>query len=291
MEKVTILALPDSDNPQLRVKHPGAKDYITPGTAEDGKLITGLDENALAINNIEDKALRTKRKAEIKKLREELEGLLGRELDLNSDFWSEFYLVLEDGNELYPDTNPMHRLIMVFLVANKKVAPSLEDIYVEESEFSKCLFYFHREKEEQSKAATKQRAIDKVVGKLNVIADENTKRLIGIYSYLFGYNPGGEVSPDAAYLKIKELLQIKDSEQLKLNLERVTEAIDITPEKLNTKIILDKAIKKRVISSKGNVYRRGDALLGDNYEEALEYLMSPENSAELVSLKKEVDKL
>ena len=289
MEKVIIKALPNPANPQLALKYVGAKDYIQPGVGTDGKLITGLDENALHIIRIEDKREREKVQAAIKKEREELERLIGRDLNINSDFWDEFFVVIEDGLILDP-TVPLHRLIEKFLIANHKVAPN-EEATEEDEDFGNCLFFFYREYEEVGKTAKKSQKKDKAVAKLFTINESNPDRLIKIYSYLFGYDAKNEVAPDQAYVKIKEMLDVTEKNALTQNIEKVLAALELKPEELNTKLTLDKAIKKRIVTSKGNIYRRGDIILGNNYDEALEYLMSPENSAELVSLKKEVDKL
>lgn len=289
MEKVTIKAIPNPENPQLALKYVGAKDYITPGTGPDGKLITGLDENALDIIRMEDATEKKKVQAAIKKEREELERLLGRDLDTASDFWDDFYFVIEDGVILDP-TNPMHRLIEKFLIANKKVAPDQEATEDAEGEFQNCLFFFHREEAELDKAAKNSLKKDKAVAKLFTLSENHPDRLVKVYSYLFGYDAKIEVSPSQAYIKIKEMLEVTDKLVLAQNIEKVTAALDLKPEELNTKLVLDKAIKKRIVTTKGNIYRRGDIILGNDYDEALEYLMSPENSAELVSLKKEVDK-
>lgn len=289
MEKVIIKAVPNPENPQLALKYVGAKDYIQLGVGPDGKLITGLDENALIVIRIEDEKERKKVQATIKKKREDLERLLGRELDVNSAFWDDFYIVVEDGVILDP-TNPMHQLFETVLIANHKVAPDQEAID-ENEDFANCLFFFYRETEEVSKTAKNSQKKDKAVAKLFNISENNPERLIKIYSYLFGYDAKNEVSPSQAYVKIKELLDVTEKNALTQNIEKVIAALDLKPEELNTKLTLDKAIKKRIVTSKGNIYRRGDIILGNNYDEALEYLMSPENSAELVSLKKEVDKL
>lgn len=289
MEKVIIKAVPNPDNPQVTIKYVGAKDYVPAGEGPDGKIITGLDENSMEVRSIEDTKEREAKQKAIKKEREELERLLNRELDVSSDFWKDFYITVEDGIVLDP-TNPMHRLYEIFLVANKKVAPSEEAIEEDES-FANCLFYFFREKEEVSKTAKKSQKRDKVIAKLFTINENNPDRLIKIYSYLFGYDAKNEVSPDTAYVKIKEMLDVPDKMTLTQNIDKVLAAVSLKPEELNTKLTLDKAIKKKIVTGRGNIYRRGDIILGNNYDEALEYLMSPENSAELVSLKKEVDKL
>ena len=289
MEKVIIKAVPNPENPQLALKYVGAKDYITPGTGPDGKIITGLDENALDIIRMEDAGEKKKLQASIKKEREELERLLGRELDVTSDFWDEFFFIVEDGVTLDP-TNPMHRVVEKFLIANKKVAPNEEAIEDSEGEYSNCLFFFYREEEEVDKTAKNSLKKDRAVAKLVNVNENSPERLVKIYSYLFGYDAKNEVSPTQAYVKIKEMLDVTDKNTLTQNIEKVLAVLNLKPEELNTKLVLDKAIKKRIVTTKGNIYRRGDIILGNDYDEALDYLMSPENSAELVSLKKEVDK-
>lgn len=287
MEKITIKVLSNPDNKQLGLKYIGSKEYIPAASGPDGKTITGLDENALDIIRIEDKKTREAKQKEIKKEREELERLLGRDLDVQSQFWDDFFVTIEDDLHLDP-TNPMHRLIEIFLIANKKVAPSEEAIELDES-FANCLFYFHREEEVMSKVAKKALSKDKAVSQLFTIANDNPAKLINVYSYLFGYNAKNEVSPDQAYVKIKEMLDVTDERELSKNLTKILAVLDMKPERLNTKLVLDKAVKKHIVTTKGNIYRRGDIILGNNYDDALDYLLSPENSAELVSIKKEVD--
>lgn len=289
MEKITIKVVSNPDNKELGMKYVGAKDYIPTAAGPDGKIITGLDENALDVLRIEDPKERKKKQESIKKKREELERLLGRDLDVTADFWDTFYVIVEDGIILDP-TNPMHQLIETFLIANKKVAPS-EDVIADDDDYANCLFYFYRETEEVTKTAKKAMDKDSAVAKLYTIAEQNPAKLINIYSYVFGYDAKTEVTPSSAYVKIKELLDVTDERELSKNIKKISDVLKMKPEELNTKLVLDKAVKKRVITSKGNIYRRGDIILGNNYDEALEYLLSPENSAELASLKREVDTL
>lgn len=288
MDKVIIKARSDEEHPELKAKYVGAKEYVPVKTGPDGKLITGFDENALDILQLEDEAAKKKIKADIQKVRKELETLLNVDLDSTSPFWDDFYVIVEDGLVL-DQTNPRHRVNEIFLVANKIVAPNEEAIQNDEN-FQSCLFFIHREELETSKAAKKALDIDKVTSQVYNIAETAPARLLNIYSYLFGYDAKGSVLADTAYLKIKELLTVTNKEDLKKNLKRVKEAVDMKPENLNTKITLDKAIKKKIVSTKGNIYRRGDIILGNDFDEALEYLSASENSAELISLKKEVDK-
>jgi hypothetical protein len=288
MEKVSIKVLPHPENDKLSAKYINSNEYIMPGIGEDGKTITGLDELAVDVLRIEDPKERKKTQDSIKKEREELERLLGRDLSPTSEFWDDFYVVLNDEVVLEP-SNPMHRLLERFLIANKKVAPSFEATRDDER-FLNCVFYIYREVEETSKAAKKQRDLDKVTAKLFIIAEENPKKLVTLYSYLFGYEATGDILPDTAYLKIKELVEVKDEKDRNKNIKKIIDALELKPEEVQTKLILDKAIKKKIVTAKGGIYRRGDQVFGNDYDEALAYLLSAENSSELISLKKEADK-
>lgn len=288
MEKVSIKILPHPEHPQLSAKYVGANEYITPGLGEDGKVLTGLDELAVDVIRIEDPKERKRKQEEIKKEREELERLLGVDLSPTSEFWNDFSVTLNDEVVLEP-SNPKHRLLERFLIANRKVAPSFEAT-IDDEKFLNCVFYIHREQEEATKQAEKMRDLDKVTAKLYVISEENPQKLITLFSYLFGYTADKDLSPSQAYIKIKELVEVSDAKEKKANIKRILDALELKPEQVSTKLLLDRAIKRKIVTAKGGVYRRGDQPLGNSYDEALEYLLSAENSAELLSLKKEVDK-
>ena len=66
------------------------------------------------------------------------------------------------------------------------------------------------------------------------------------------------------------------------------DVVDKSADELQLKLLLDKAIKKRIVTVRGTVIRRGDQVFGNSYEDALEYLSSPEHSTEVISLRQEV---
>jgi hypothetical protein len=290
MDRIVIKLLEHPDNKDVKMLYVGSTVYATPRVAKDGKIVTGLDENALSIITMEDGKAKKELQAKIKKDREELEKLLGRNLDPNSDFWNDFYIPLSNSDaelELDP-TNPMDRLKERYLVANFYVAPSREDIENNE-DYHNAIFYLHREKDETTKTVKVQKDKDKARGKLAILAEDSPNKLMTVASYIFGYSFEGE--SDDAYKKLSEYLEDADPRKQKKNIQNFLDVVSKDQDELSIKLILDKAIKKRVISFKGNIYRRGDVIFGNSYDEALEYLSSAENSGELVSLKKEVDKL
>lgn len=286
-ETVIIKLLDNPENPKLKMKYVGAKEYATPKLGADGKIRTGLDELSVDITRIQDPAARKAKQASIKKEREELEKLLGVDLAPNSDFWNNYFVILSDEEITLDPSNAADRVKERFLVANRYVAPSEEDILTDE-DFQNCIFYLYRDVEETSRRATKQKDIDKAIAKLYTLQEDNPNKLKTIASYIFGYNANTDVSVDHAYDKLSDFVKTKDDKAQKANIKRFLEANDKTIEEMQTKLILDRAVSKGIVKARGGIYRRGDIILGNTYEETIENLASVEMANELLSLKKQV---
>lgn len=286
--KTVIKQISNPDNPKLGIKYVEAKEYMTPKQARDGKMITGLDESSLEIINLPAKEKELKQK-EVKKLREDLQRLLGiQDLSSESSYWDNFYVVLQGDDEI-DEVNPLDRLKVAFLIANRYIAPSLEAIETDDR-YADCMFYLSREGEEISKKAATEYKKDKAISIL-VSLREVPAKLKLVYTFVFGYDARVDVSPEECYLKLKEFLTTGDKKVQRENLDSFLAAADKTPEEMMTKSILDRAIKKKIVTSRKNVFRRDDFIYGDSYEAALEFLAAPDNSGELTSLKKAVEKI
>lgn len=286
-ETLKIKLLDNPDNKQLKMKYIGAIEYATPKLGSDGKIKTGFDENAFEVMSIQDEKIRKKTQDSILKERKELERILNVDLSPNSNFWDGFYIPLKDEEISLDPTNAIDKVREKFLVANGYVAPSIDAIYDDEK-YINCIFYIHRETEEVSKQAVKERLKDQATAKLYNLQEENPSKLVAVTEYVLNYNPG---SPEACYVKLREFLDTSLESQRKKNIKLFLEAADKTPEELKTKIILDKAVRKRIVTYRAGIYRRGERILGNSYEEAIDNLTSNvEYNSEMASLIKEVDK-
>lgn len=290
MERVIIKLLENPENPNLKMKYIGAKEYCTPRTSPDGKVITGLDDNALSVLRIEDSKVRGDLQKSLKKERETLEKLLGVDLTPGSTYWSEFVIVLDDEEVDLDFSNPLDRVKEKFLIANGYVAPAKEDIEDDEK-YHNTIFYLFREAEESTKKVEKAKQADKANASLYTMYENNPAKLTITAQYLLGHAINADVNVDTAYTKLRDFIETIDANKKRVNLIAFLEAIDKTPEQMATKIILDKAIKRQIIKARGGIHRRGEVILGNSYGEALEYLLSVENSAELNSLNREVEKM
>lgn len=289
MEQIVIKLLDNPENPKLKMKYVGSIEYATPKLGPDGKVRTGLDENSLDILGISDSKERDAKHKKVKKEREDLEKLLGVDLTPHSSFWDKFFIPLNDEEKSLDPSNPMDRVTEKFLVANGYVAPSLEAIS-EDERYIDCIFYLYRKEEETTKKAEKQKFSDKAKAKLFILNEDNPNKLKIVASFLFGFNAQTDISVETAYTKLTEFLENPVETQRKKNIKAFLDAVDKSPEEMKTKLILDKAVKKRIVTSRGGIYRRGDQVLGNSYEEAIDNLGSVEMNSELASLIKEVDK-
>lgn len=285
-KKLIIKQIVNPDNPEIGIKYPGAKEYATPKVGRDGKLITGIDEFSMDIVNLPPEDSK-KEIAKVKKIRENLEKVLGVKLETDSNYWDDFVFVLEDETIL-DSTNALHQLLEKFLVANFYVAPSLEDIKHDER-YAACLFYMFREEEEMGRTAKKKIDKDKAIGRLFNLNEDNPTKLKMVAAYVFGFDAKVDLSPDEAYVKLSDYIEVEDDDQQKKNIKLFLEACQKSPEQLGIKQIFDKAIKKKLISGRGGIYKRGVDIYGNSYDEALDYLSLPSSSSEVADLIKAVE--
>jgi hypothetical protein len=288
-EKVVVKQIANADNPLLGAKYVGAKEYVTIKTGRDGKNITGLDENALDIMNLPAEQAK-KRSSEVKKKRESLEKLLGKDLTPDSPFWGEFMLVLEDELTLDP-LNPLDQLVEIVLLANRYVAPSEEAIKNDE-DYHGTIFYLHREEEVLTRKAQKDQKKDAAISRLFVLHEDNPAFVKMLVADIFGFDTSIDISVDQAYLKLKSFITGEDDEDevdVEKNIKVFMAAVKKKPEELMLKQIFNKAVKKKIVKKRGDTYSRGEEVYGKSYDEALEYLLLPENSGELAFLKSEID--
>jgi hypothetical protein len=283
--EIIVKQRPHPDDDKLTIKRVESIEYMCPKTGPDGKIITGIDENAYDIVAL-PAVQRAEKMAKVKAEREELERVLGVSLVPEAAYWDKFFVAL--GEEIkYDPLNAKHRLLIHFLTANRYVAPSLEDIENTDG-YENTMFYLFKKEEETSKTVKKTKILNKATAKLEEIESSPTKMKI-VAGYIFGYDPkSAELDADTAYLKLSEYLSEAPEKEKYERAELFVDVCSKDQEELMTKIILDKAINKHVVHVRGGVYKRNDFIYGNSYDEALEFLADPANSGELISLGKEV---
>lgn len=128
---------------------------------------------------------------------------------------------------------------------------------------------------------------DKAIGLLLIIS-ENKDRMLLYGKYLEGLRYTDKLSTDTIYKMLRAYIEDKDIK----NANRFIEVFQKPIEELQQKIIIDKAIKQRLIVKNGNgkkqIYQYGQVTLGTTIEDVYKNLMSPEFAPELIAISKDL---
>ena len=146
-EKVTIKQIPDDLaaltglNKYGRSKMPGTSDNLQCASFA-GRAITGIDEDAWDVAQIEDVVEREKVKQERKTLRERLGNAIGQDLSATSPFWDTFSVKIPaDSEVVLLNTNPTDVVRYHLLLANGYVAPDRASASL--PQYRSAKYYFH----------------------------------------------------------------------------------------------------------------------------------------------------
>lgn len=263
---------------------PHCRDQYQVAQGYDRRYQTGLDEESAEINFIKDPVTRQEKKDEIKKLRVELERIIGEKLDALSPFWETYVIDISTDNDLILDmANPMHVITYKALLANGLAAPDLASSGMPKYRNAKY-YCFTEEKYEQEQVST-QKLRDKARGSLLAMSTNDDKMLI-IGQYLEGFIYKKGMKSDTLYTMLSNFINDNKSKD---NVERFNRAVDASIEDLQYKITVDKAIKTKKIKFKDGQYFRGGVNLGKNLTEVLDTLKSPEYANEFVAIHEEVN--
>lgn len=249
-----------------------------------GRAITGIDEESFAINSIKDSKLKEAKKAEIKELRESLEKLLSKDLSATSDFWNTFSVSLSSDSPLVLNRdNPIHVLMYHMLIANGYAAPDKDTAARPEYRLAK--YYCFISSREQDEEATTRLAKDKIKAKLVTLYDE-PERMLLLGNYLEGDKYKKGMSAKTLYNMLSTFIENpKEAGNAKL----FEKAHSLSVEDLQYKIVIDRAIKKKVIKHKGGYYQIGEVTLGKTPSDVYENLKKPEFFSEFIAIQDQIE--
>ena len=287
MSTILIRQIPDdyADSTGLakynRSRMPGCKDRFSVSENIDGRYLTNLDEESFTVPK--------EKKEEVKKLRESYQSLLGKDLTGSSDFWKDFQIVIDaDNPKVFNTENPVDALSIHVLLANKYVAPSKEAAYT--PEYRDAQYYAYTEDEEEAEEINLRKKRDTAIVELSKIMD-NKDKMILYGQYLEGLKYHSKLGESTLYKMLRSYIEDKDIK----NASNFINAIKKDVVELQQKIIIDKALKQRLIvkshiGNKQYAYQYGNVTLGTTAEDVYRNLTLPEFAPELMNLKKELDK-
>lgn len=265
-----------------RSKMPGTSDFLQPGDGADGRKITGFDEESYLLSYIEEDDEREKLKEQLKNLRESLEKATGiSDLSGKSPYWDTFGVrIFSDKDLTLNKVNPMDVIKYHILVSNGYAAPDFAS--AGKPEYRNAKYYCYIENNVVAEDVSTQRLRDKARAELLRIT-ENHDHAVLLGQYLEGDKYKAKLSDNSLYKMLSDYIN-KDVD----NLNRFLKASKASIEDLTFKIVIDRAVKRKIITVKEGYYQRGNITFGKKLEEVYSSLKKPENATEFLSIQEEV---
>lgn len=262
---------------------PGCRDIFQAALNGDGRFQTGLDEDAYNVEYGSDEYKR------IKTTRETLEKKTGLDLKGKSEFWYDFKVILEsDRLKVFNTDKPLDQIALTILVANKNVAPDKDAANT--TLYRSAQYYAFTEENEAKEEITVRKIRDKAILLLVGISEDKDKMVL-FGSYLEGIKYSNKLSEATLYKMLRSYIEDKDIK----NATSFTDIFKKSVSELQQKIIVDKALKQRLINkvnvgNKKQVYQYGQVTVGSTIEEVYKNLSLPDFAPELMALKADIDK-
>ena len=263
-------------------KFPGSVEWVQAGIGQDGRWVTGLDENSIEINSIRNKEDKEKEKARVKQIREELEDLTGFDLTAKSNYWDTFYF---DINGQLNTANAIDRIKYHVILSNKFAAPTPFDI--DNPDYFNAKFYLSNPEMEVEEKISKKRTKDETIANLFALYD-NKIRLKLVGKYLLSHEISDGSSADTIYNKLSDFIEEDKKGE---NLRKFASAITKTNEELSVAGLVEDACKDYfgIIRYREGLYQRGNVTYGRNKEDILNFFSNLENANEYISVKEELE--
>lgn len=253
-----------------RTKAPGTSYGVTPALDAKKNVITGIDENALSLFKIEDKATRDIEIARLKSIREKLEAELNESLSPTSAFWTDpdegmvnvpYYL--KDGENVFDLNNPIHAVNYYWLSQLPIIAPSLEEVESGKLDPSTIAFYIYETDVQVSKDFQRKKKINEVVAILNGLGPVEIKKV----AFLLNMKMPEKSTYEEIYNVIDTFLhqdkKFGTSDPIK-EFERVA---GYTPEILNIKLLIKQLLDERILRTSGNSIMEASNVVAKSMED------------------------
>lgn len=161
---------------------------------------------------------------------------------------------------------------------------------VSQIEYKEAAYYAYTEESEAAEEISTRKKRDKALSQLLEIS-ENKAKMVLYGQYLEGIKYSEKLSEPSLYKMLRTYIEDKDIK----NATNFLAALETPVEDIQQKIIVDKALKQRIINrssigGKKHVYQYGQITLGSTIEEVYTNLSLPDFAPELLSITKELDK-
>lgn len=263
-----------------RSRMPGTTDRFMADFNIDGRRVTGIDEGGYGVDK--------ERFEKLAELRKNLEQRTQRDLSANSTFWDDFVVeIYADEPKIFNTEIPMDEVAIKMLIANRYVAPTKNDI--SNPLYRDAQYYAFTEESEVEEEISIRKKRDKALIQLLDMSD-NKEKMILYGQYLEGLKYHSKLGENTLYKMLRAYI---DDKEMK-NAINFLAATKKSVEEIQQKIIVDKALKQRLINRVGtggkkSTYQYGQVTVGNTIEEVYKNLGSPDFAPELMSIKNELE--
>lgn len=200
---------------------------------------------------------------------EQLGKALGQDLRKSSPFWVEYRIVMSDAEREFDLTNPEHQLAYKFLLANKRVANSLEELH----EWPYADYVLYSEKNAAAKQNREYKSESKAWAILSKMSNSEIRDTLKLYPSM------GRITEDTD----PEIIEAKLTERMKEDPDFFIAICEDS--KKDTKVFVKQLVDARIFRKNKSAYFYGDDLIGHDLEMTVSYLDDPQNSPLKATLK------
>jgi hypothetical protein len=279
LEKYGMVSFPDTE----------VREYLSIDV--NGRFVTGVDPDAVAIESIDDEQEREIKRAEIVKIKERLERVFGKgSLDaLNEKFWATFELTIKNSRRDLDLRQPKDEIVYHAIKAGgfDIVAPDFNTAKTSNKLYK---FYLKKEEEESENKIKYTKVINKAKGILAEMYDSDPSLMFRIAKVALAAanNFKPTTAPGIIFEKLNDFI---DGKVVKTNKrETATQFLAFAKQDRETLtitgIVHDAIYYNMLIQEKDGHYynKETEARYGKNIKEIVEFLKNPINSTELENI-------
>lgn len=236
-----------------QIRYKNTKDSLAPMFDKTGTIITGL--------TIEDQ--------------ERLGKLLQKDLSPASKFWWEYRVLMTDKPREFNKDNPEHELAIKFLMADKRVANSQDELDKGEYPYASYVIYDEEKAAiEKNKEFTVKRKAVAEFAKLSI------DQMIDLLKLYPGYVNMTSVTPDVIESNLYQKLEDNPARFLVLTSDK----------KLDMKIFLKDLVNAKILRKNKSAFYYGEDFIGHDEESTITFLDDPQHQSLKIDLASQIKK-
>lgn len=268
---------------------PGTFKMLFPYREKSGKRRTGLDPNALYIQNIKDQDARLAEINRVTKLRQELEQKSGYDLSPDSKFWNDIApYKLQDGDNFFDADNVEQQIAFAWLKVHPTIAKSLQAYSA--GDYPPDTHFYVKDTDAESEISyNKKRLINDAIKKMDAFSLEKRRKV----ARLVGLPTSEDTKEEIVYNDLDTFIRseaIKSGPYAGQNGAHVFNSIaELDDNLIAIKDTVETALNKKLYrEGKGGRIMEGETVRWNSKAEMLKFFVDEENQLDLLELEQRI---